>query len=312
MSDDRPIVYREADKWIFRASAVGSSIRELAAAMLGYEPLPAPDYLMAAAAAGNAYELVVKAMLRDQGHRISGEQSQIEIPVGDDAVIRGHLDSWHIVDEDNTDRILEIKSMSESVFARWVRSGFDSFPEYAAQVTCYMEGAGGRPAVYATINRDTNQLLTRILDEPPVPFTEVADRVLRAVQAADEGVLPTCDRKSPYMCPYHYLCDFPDVQVEKLQGESESILARLGLQYNQARIAEKLASARKSELAEQIKQTLGSRSHVSAGSWVFNCTELTRKKLNEAALRGELGARLDEFYTETSYKRLLVKETKPA
>src|SRR3990167_4153134 len=122
MADNRPIVYQEGDKWVYRASAVGRTIRCLLLARKGYTPLSAPDYLEKAAEAGTHYEGIVKARLRTDGYRIGGEQRFVEIPVGDRAIIRGHLDAGYITSaSDETESepfMLEIKSMSDKVYRK--------------------------------------------------------------------------------------------------------------------------------------------------------------------------------------------------
>lgn len=315
MSDNRPIAYREEIEGrsvnVFRASSVGRSVRCLSASLQGYSPLPAPSYLLKAAASGNRYEGVVKQRLREEhGFTIDGEQSTLETWLGTSTMIRGHLDGERIYrGRAGEHRILEVKSMSGRVFDKWTRDRFASFPEYAAQISTYM-AATKRKAVYAVVNRDDEFLEWFDVDEPPVPWTQIVQRVLMAVRYAERGELPECDSASQYSCPYDYLCDKRPLFTDEVEAGTDAVLVQLGHEYDEIRKLEQDLKGRKADVRDQIITSLGSRERVQAGQWSFTKKVRQRKSLDTRALRQELGDRLDGFFNETESEALTVTERK--
>jgi hypothetical protein len=322
VSDSRPIVYTETDpdgEWvIYRASSIGKPTRCLAAAREGAEALPAPQYLIDAAEAGNRYEGIVKERLRAEGWTIpeSEEQDIAELvlrdptPAAPGIKVRGHLDGWTAISpEDGVDTMLEVKSMSGRVFEEWVAHQFPRFPEYAAQLTCYMM-ATGKPATYAVVCRDDEdgeeRLLTQRVETPPVEFSTLSQKTLIVEAFYDRGSLPTCDGTSKYQCPYAYLCD-SDVLTggveglfAELESGDEATMRRLIQQYAEAgRLIEELQT-NQAALKADMEVTMGARKSVKLDGWlVTRVGEGTQKRLDAAALRNALGDRLDEFYKDT-------------
>lgn len=299
MGDNRPIAYNENGVWVIRASAIGRSARCLSAAMQGYTPLPPPEYLMKAAAAGNKYEEIVKQMLADTGDfEIVGEQDTLQVPIGPNAIVRGHLDAWTIIHPEYGDRMLEVKSMSKRVFDKWTKGRFDAFPEYAAQLTVYMRGAD-KKAIYAVICRDDDYMEVLPVDEPPVKWASLVRKVNLAIKHAEAGTLPECDSTSSYTCAYDFLCDrkkpFPD-EVES--GEAD-VLKALAAEYDEIREAEAELKSRKALLRTDILTALNKREKVQAGTWSFSATESKSKKLDTRKLRADLGDKLDDYYNES-------------
>ena len=310
MSDNRPIAYREDPFWVVRASAIGRSARCLSAAMQGYEPLPAPEYLIKAANAGHRYEGIVKARLtEDDEFTIVGEQGTVEVPIGTGAIVRGHLDAETILHPTHGDRMLEVKSMSKRVFDKWTAHRFDGFPEYAAQLTTYMR-ATGKAAIYAVVCRDDDRLEVITVDEPPIKWATLVQKVALAIRHAEAGTLPTCDSTSPYSCPYEYLCDRKAFPMDEIESGTVEVLTRLGEDYEEIRRMESDLKSRKAAVREEIMEALGERVKVQAGTWGFALSETKRKSLDTRALRDRLGDELDSFYEEKAVTQLRVTELK--
>lgn len=315
MSDNRAIVYFDqlVDAWVYRASSVGRSLRCLSAARQGYDPLPSPDYLVEAAEAGNRYELIAKTQLRSMGYTVAGEQGEIDYRVTDTAVIRGHLDATRCLSPgDTTDRMLEVKSMSQRVFDKWLPYGFEKFPEYAAQLTCYMHASadrqgrdGFREAVYAVINRDTDEMDVRIIETPPMDIKTLIQKVALSEHFAALDQLPVCDSASQYSCPYNYLCDRHEILFEEIEEGSEAMLRSLGDEYVEIKKLEKVLEDRMLTLKGQLGTALAGREELKIPQYTFTNKEGTRRQLNQLRLRELLGDKLDEYYEDVTTARSL-------
>jgi hypothetical protein len=312
MSDNRPIVYfdPQVNRWAYRASSVGRPLRCLVTARQGYEALEPPRYLSQAAEAGNKAEIIVKAILRNQGYRISGEQGEINLLVGDTAVIRGHMDAEHIVDENGVDRVLEVKSMSKGVWDEWWKDGFNGFPEYAAQLTVYMGAISERrgkevEALYALYNRSNpGQVETVVVRTPPANLEAIRAKVIEAEEWGDKG-LPQCTG-AKYFCGYSYLCDRDEMRFEELESGTQTILVELTNEYGDLLEADEDVSVRKEELREKIKTAMGTRGKADVPGWSISVTTPKAKKsLSIEKLRQRLGDELDQFWTEGETKPTL-------
>jgi len=306
MGDNRPIAYNESGTWIIRASAIGRSARCLSASMQGYNPLPPPEYLMKAAAAGNRYESIVKGMLTERhGFEIVGQQDTLEVPIGPNAIVRGHLDAWTITHPDYGDRMLEVKSMSKRVFDKWTKSRFEGFPEYASQLAVYMRGSD-KQAIYAVICRDDDYLEILPVDEPPVQWATLVKKVRIAIQHAEAGTLPECDSTSSYTCPYDFLCDRKKAFPDEVESGTAEVLADLANEYDEIREAEAELKSRKAVVRADILTALGDRDKAQAMGWGFSLSESSRKTMNTRKLRDRLGDELDGFYDEKTSTQLRV------
>lgn len=308
MSDNRATVYREGDVWVYRASSIGRPLRCLTAARQGYDAAPRPEFLMKAAAAGNLAEITVKKMMRDDGWKIRGEQGSVEIKVpGVNAIIRGHLDAMEAVNVDGSKRgMLEVKSMSDRVWAKWHRYGFDRFPTYAAQLSAYMFATDSEQAIYAIYNRDTQELETIQIDAPPVSIEELFAKV-RVVELYGENGedLPTCTG-AEYPCEYSYMCDrgMGDSTLELAETDGASV-ARLALEYHNLSDAISRLDAQKKELrAELVKLIPEGKVAESWGSVVVS--KVSTRRLDTKALRSEFGDRLDPFYKTSEHQQVRV------
>lgn len=313
MGDNRNIVYFDplVDSWVYRASSVGRSLRCLSAARQGYDPLPPPDYLMEAAEAGNRYELIAKTILRTRGYTVSGEQGETDYRVSDTAIIRGHLDGSHcLTPDDSTARVLEVKSMSQRVFDQWLSYGFEKFPEYAAQVTTYMyaqaqkQGRDGyMEAIYAVINRATDEMDIRVLREPPADIDSITQKVRLVENFATLNQLPVCDSASQYTCPYNFLCDRHEIIFEEIEDGADSLLKSLGDEYVEILKIEETVKDRKKDIMAQVATALGEREEHKIPQYTFTYKSSSRRSLNQLKLREKLGDELDDYYEDKVSKR---------
>lgn len=313
MGDDRAIVYHDPKigKWVYRASSVGRPLRCLISARQEYVAMDPPKYLLQYAEAGNRAEIIVKAMLRAQGYRISGEQNEIIVPVGDTAVIRGHMDAEHIVDDAGVDYGLEIKSMGKSAWEDWARHGFAAFPEYADQMTTYMHALSvkrGNPVkgFYAVYNRaNPGEMVTRVLDEPPSDFAVIREKVAMVEEWGDKP-LPNCTG-AKYACGYDYMCDRNEIQFDELESGTKETLTRLSEEYNEIVDAMDELEIQKELKREEIRTAMGDKEKVAVPGWTFTYKKPDKpgQTLNTTRLREAMGEKLNEFYEEKKVERTL-------
>lgn len=313
MSDDRAIVYFDpkVEKWVYRASSVGRPLRCLVSARQGYTAMDPPKYLLQYAEAGNRAEIIVKAMLRAQGYRISGEQNEVMLAVGETAVIRGHMDAEHIVDTEGVDRPLEVKSMGKSAWEDWHRGGFANFPEYADQMTVYMHAVGEKrgqevEGFYAIYNRaNPGELITMVLKEAPSDIAAIREKVA-TVEAWGENGLPQCTG-AKYACGYDYMCDRNEIQFEELESGTKEVLTQLGEEYNEIVDAMEELEIQKELKREEIRTAMGEKEKVAVSGWSFTYKKPDKpgKTLNTVKLRETLGGELDKYYEDKKVERTL-------
>jgi len=162
------------DKPVFRMSESGKCARALSAKYLSYEPTPAPKWLETSANEGKWHEDRIIALLEEQGLILIARQEELILDFPSFNLI-GHIDGKVI--EANLPvelvRLLEIKSMSQFEFDRWMRGDFKEFPQYASQITCYMEATGLDECLYIVKNRNSGFEDRRVLTEKPMHMTEV-------------------------------------------------------------------------------------------------------------------------------------------
>lgn len=267
--------------------------------------MDAPMYLQTAAEAGNRSEIIVKAILRRDGYVIGGEQNEVEMLVGNTALIRGHMDATHCVSPtDGIDRILEVKSMSETVWRKWQTYGWELFPSYSAQITFYMAAEAqrrGRPveALYVVYNRSDGNLDIRIIQEPPVDMGELKNKVLVAESMALLGILPMCDGDPEYFCPYDYICDRNELSFEELEAGSETVMVELAERYGQVVEAMAELETQKNQVRGEIVTAMGTRKKVQIPGWSFSMTQpKPKRELDLAKVRALMGDKLDECWVE--------------
>lgn len=315
MSDNRPIVYQEGDVVVYRASSVGLPPRCLTLARMEYDPRGAPDYLIAAASAGNLAEIEVKSRLRQSGYEIRGEQSEVEVFVPNTAaIIRGHMDAERCTDPDGTTRPLEVKSMSNNVWEKWGKYGWDAFPTYAAQATVYAFAMSAPELTYAIINRDTSELVT-FTTPPPLDINEIFAKVQLVETLNSIGQLPICDNRS-YRCLYDYMCDQRSAKHYEPGTGDDQELIDLATEYRRLAVEVAELDSEKRRVHAELKRAMADTQNRSIGNFTLYWTPKLdappkpKKVLSEVRLRAELGDRLNDFYDEEEGRKptLVIKE----
>lgn len=321
MSDDRPVVYPEGDNWIYRASGSGACIRELVAIALGYDEQRGKkwdDLLERSAREGNFHEeTIIRGFEESMDVEVISKQQEVNIQIIPHVFIRGHIEGilaygeemW----EERPDELLEIKSMSNQQFQKWINHGFDKFPKNEFQISTYMQAFPEFDVRYVVKRREDGQDNERVIKagNPPIPFSKVRRKIILAEKYRRKGELPPCDTDLQWGCPVWYLHDEEDPEdVVPLGEEEEQMMGEIAgnfLKYKEIENEGKVAEEDRKRLGKQALNLLGKldQTEVSHNGKKYRITR--RKgggsKYDDAKLLEMLGEdRLAEAKTKYSYE----------
>jgi len=141
------------EKTVYRMSSAGNCPKRLSAKRLGIEAEPLPAFVYTAAEEGNWHETRIKDELKKEMVAVIDEQKELIIEHETFKLV-GHIDGI-IVETENENKLLEIKTMSQYQFDKWMKSGFIAFPNYAAQLACYSTASGLSDVCYIVKNRSS-------------------------------------------------------------------------------------------------------------------------------------------------------------
>jgi len=198
-------------KWEYRMSMSGSCSRLISAYRLGKETEPTPDWLEDIAKESERHEEWVVQDLREDGLVIltcpkcpicarkgldrHGIHVEIERPL---YKLVGHLDGL-ILESINGPvlHILEIKGLSRFRYKAWIEKGWEAFPAFAHQVTCYMAAAEScsPPLLFVAKNRDTGEKDELQVVEPPMDIREIYEKYDFIEANARAGIQVSCDQE---------------------------------------------------------------------------------------------------------------------
>lgn len=285
--DNRPPVYTENGKTIFRFSSLGGCTRALVLALRGEEPSETPAWMQAKFDQGRvAEDLIIEAWLDKEfadNKRLwrmlsphepasiqglpfivgaSHGQFNAEIPVGNDILIRGKPDGiaklgssphgdWPYPDLRVT---LEVKAFGQSYWDKWLAEGIAGFPNYATQVSLQMY-ATGLECVFVVGRKNEDGVFSgeidwRRISQAPVPFDRIKDKVRHVVELADNTELPACD-VNQYPCPfYHFHDDAPEPQ------SGPEAMGHLAAEYDEWNKVAKDAEKKKKQASQALLNLL--------------------------------------------------------
>lgn len=244
------------------------------------DPREAASYHGGKDSPANFPHIALDLLQSDQIDSDTDPQFVLEIPVGDKALIRGHLDEIAecfqgpiaTAAEWNGRRFtVEAKLFGVDYFKAWVRKGMadPKFVGYAWQLSLYMHGTG-LPGFFVVGEKkrwekgderemstpehqryDLDQVHVTKFDIPPIPLGTIKAKVLKLVRMIEAGELPPCDQ-TQYPCDYYYLCsdkkDVVEVGVVKeevpvvvLEGDVATKVELMAVNYEGAKKAEKAA-----------------------------------------------------------------------
>lgn len=199
----------------FRMSSTGKCPRALSAQLLNMEAEQAPVWLEQAAEEGNWHEERIAT-------REGADRRQFEITLDYPSFsLVGHIDGTVRIDKKLY--LLEIKSMSQFEFDRWMRGRFEEFPGYAAQITCYMEATKLDQCLYIVKNRN-NGYEDRQVITAPAHMTEVIANLTEANNYALSGQLAPKEFDPQSIecrrCEYKHLCIPEPGELTVLEGQA--------------------------------------------------------------------------------------------
>ena len=234
---DQPTVYLDPDidKWVYRASGLGNCIGHLVRCRLGLTPEPAPDFMQTAfndgkylepqilewlqqptsiPGGGGGVNLLDEYDLADMGYdELHDGQVEVQIPVGNTAVVRCHPDGIGTVyavplgsELELRERVVvEAKALGEAYYKQLTTKPITTFPSYAWQLSVEMLGTG-LPCVYVKAlkagkdGRDEDGNMTilgyapiHVYREPPFTLGNIKARVLKVEALAEREEIPECD-----------------------------------------------------------------------------------------------------------------------
>lgn len=309
--DDRPDVYPEGDAWVYRASALGSCLRALVAARLGYEREGwTPKPLQQAAEQGQQQEPKVLAELQGLGYTVVSRQQTVELAflAGSRRVIlRGHTDA---ITQNGADRfVVEVKTMSPEVAHRFLTRGFGDpyFRRYAYQASFYVYRTG-LPMLYAVKERESGDLVPRIVATPPVRLDAILARVRAVEQAAASGSLPDCDQEGGW-CPYRYLCQHRADAAPTTDGEQAEAVDLWAGVYLKALEDERRAQEAKAQAKAKLEELSPGRDPLVTGRFRVRWLASSRTDYDTKAMERKLPPEvLAPFRKVTEIKRISVEE----
>ena len=221
--------------FIYRMSGAGHCARNLWAERTGVEGIAKPSWLNEAAEEGKEQEHIVKRRLIREGWQIEEggicekckkefkevrEGIHVEVIAGNIRLI-GHMDGYAA--KDGVKRILEVKSMSQYEFDRWMKGKFEEFPVYADQLTCYNKADGNNKSLYAVKNRNNGYLDITLLDNPPSDFKTIIQNIGRSTSKEMPNSNPDFNLLTCKRCAYKKLCVKP---IEEMSVQTKAVLTK--------------------------------------------------------------------------------------
>lgn len=277
----------------FRMSSAGRCPRALSAELLKMEAREKPVWLEIAAEEGNWHEKRLKEELISDGFKIFDEQEEVKLEYPLFQLI-GHIDGKVIISTDDTPSLLEIKSMSQYQFDKWRKDGFKAFPEYAGQLTCYMEATGLGRCLYIVKNRSSGYKDTNMFLQKPLAISSILGKLYEVASAINKGELVVANF-NPYSvecrrCEYQDICAPEVKELSALEGQ-----ALLDITGNW-RIGRDLIKKGEA-IIKEAKECLEEHTRASGQiSWKFNELSIQLVQYNDSITYPK--ARLLEVFTE--------------
>ena len=317
MSDDRATVYfdPETNEWVYRASGLGNCVRALVAIAGGYGEAISRDHkdlLGRTAEEGNLHEGAVIDKLAKEGWVWESTQDITSVQVIPGVVIRGHIDGRGALPGDPL-HILEVKSMSNKRFDRWMKQGFEGFLKFAYQITAYMQAFPDHDVIYVVKRREDGFEHRQIIPagEAPLSWSAVKRKVLAVEGYRRKGAFPACDitGTDAYFCPFFYLHDEVVDEPTEMTEEMSILLGELvprRLELKGMEDEGKQAEEDRKALDKEILNLMGSADKVmveiDGENYQITKVNSGGSSLDNAALKSDLGDGYDKYVKSYRYQ----------
>lgn len=299
MGDDRPDVYEESGRIVYRANSFGGCTKNLAGLRMGYEPAKTPASMLAIFEAGNRFETIAIKRMAETKLEVSEQQREYDLQLTNRIIVRCHIDGRV------ADRVVEIKSQSQDAWDSFLKNGWDDglWPKYRWQVSVEMYATGLKGLV-VRINRDDESadMDYQVIDEPFFTLAELRARALEIEKIVYRGVLPEeCDRPS-FPCPLYRLhTDTLDVSVEVDEEEVD----KLAREYDRARGMVKRWEGIKDGARRGLRLGTSDDNIRTRSGIVVKFSQATVRRLSEKKLK-DAGINVSEYQDETLQERITV------
>lgn len=269
------------ETWVFRASGLGGCDSALVRAGRGEVGRSAPGWMLERYQEGHDFEALIltryglglaghrRGPVHARNWRMMDGQYEIEFPVGDHTVIRGHLDGiYTVVNARGDDHRLigEAKFLGPDMYAKYLRDGITAFPYYEMQLSIYMHALRlpaafivGQKVIHEVDGQrevTLGEVTYDLIHEPPIALGQIKARVARLVSLIESGREVECNTRA-FPCPYYAvegtLCNGSDAnkhdknsnpEISTVEGEDAAELLAAVEMYQrgaeQAKAGEKL------------------------------------------------------------------------
>ncbi len=270
----------KVNKPVYRMSSVGYCPRALSAQRLNYPKESAPVWLERTANEGNWHEKRLREELIYDGYTIFDVQEEVTLEYPTFTLL-GHIDGKVLAHTNkNQLKLLEIKSMSQYEFDRWMKDKWDGFGSYAAQITCYMKGTGLSECLYLVKNRSSGYIDKAVLNETPanideiIAKLEIVEKCVANQTLVETEYLP--DSLQCRRCFYKALCLSTPIEYTEV---TESLLLEASGNWRRGKDLEAEAKI----LIEGAKKTFLNQTEASGQKkWRFNELSINKIEVKES------------------------------
>ncbi len=296
--------------YMYTISGIGKCAKALWAERNNVVGEPAPEWVKSSAEEGAMQEAVVKNKLRKMGWIIeegaeceicNNERKGIHVELDYKGIsMVGHMDGRANRIDDVDKRVLEVKTMSQFEFDRWIKGKFNEFPVYAAQLTTYMQADKTNKALYAVKNRNNGYLDILILNEPPMKFTDVIKNVELSTHKEMPGIEADFTTFECRRCTFKKALCIKTKDQMVVQNEAELDEACKLYREGSSEIESgevKVKQAKKILLEHTIA--------VKMKKYIYNDLAIS---LIERGYKGYNAKKLEELFTEKQLKPALVEK----